>query len=286
MKKHIRENLNNLQAEPSSSAAAEAKKRGLKYAGFGRYEDPKTNQVTHIVLNGALTPFNRAVKTNQFRNTQSDDLGVYSQMLTPQIDEIHNTLVKAYPPERYDDMELNTLNAFTAGEHVEVNKRLSNMPAGVPVSKIEPQSIDDPYPDMIASLDSAIKKGRTPAPFLSYTKMHPDFDPSELTVGATFHFKGFRTTSLNPVSVITSSENSRIDPNSGRNSVILLQMNIPKNAKGIYASDYSATPTDYEFIMHRGAKVQIASEFKKLIGSDGLAKQLNLEIYYADCAVK
>jgi ADP-ribosyltransferase exoenzyme len=286
MKHSLLENLNNLQAEPSSSAAAEAKRRGLKYAGFGRYEDPRTNQITHVVLNGNLTPYNRAVKTNQFRNTQSDDLGTYSQLLTPQLDEMHNRLVKAYPPERYDDQELNALNAFTAGEHATINSRLANMPAGVPVTKIEPQSLDDPYPDMIASLDSATKKGRAPAPFLSYTKMHPDFDPSSLAVGATFRFKGFRTTSLNPVAVIGSSENSRTEPSTGRNSVILLQMNIPKNVKGIYASDYSASPQDYEFIMHRGAQVQVASEFKKLVGSDALSNQLNLEIYYADCVVK
>lgn len=287
MRKVIKEDLNRLdQQDLTSPATQQAKKLGLVYVGFGRYEDPNSGQITHVVLNGKLSPFNRAVKTNQFRSTQSDDLGTYSQMITPELNQIHDGLVKAFPPERYDDQELSALQAFTGGEHIGVNDRLSSMPTGIPVTKIEPSSLDDPYPDMIASLDSAIKKGRAPFPFLSYTKLHPDIDPSGLEIGSTFRFKGFRTTSLNPVNVITSSENTRQDPTSGRNSVILLQMNIPKNSPGIYASDYSDTPEAYEFIMHRGAKVQIASEFKKLVGSEAMSNQLNLVVYYADCIVK
>lgn len=286
MTRIIKENLNNLKVEPESGPAKEAKRLGLKYVGFGRYEDPKSNQITHIVLNGNLTPFNKAVKSNQFRNTQSDDLGMYNEMITPQIAELHNTLIGAYPPENYDDLELNALNAFTSGEFTGINDRLSNMPSGIAVNKIEPQSIDDPYPEMIASLDSAMKKGRAPMPFLTYTKLHSDVDPSSLSIGTTFKFKGFRMTSLNPVHVASATDSPKIDPSSGRPSVILLQLNIQKNSKGIYASDFSATPQDYEYILHRGAKVQIASDFQKLVGSDGLANQLNLEIYYADCIVK
>jgi len=287
MRKNIFENLNALQqTDPKSKAAMQARKMGLKYVGFGRYEDPKSNQITHVVVNDSLTPFRKAVKSNTFRTQQNDDLGTYAAIMQPQIDQLHSTLLKSYPAERFDDKELDALNIFTTGGHHDINSRLANLPTGINVNKIEPQSLDDPFPDLIDSLDSATKKGRAPFQFPTYTKLGNDVDISQLGVGTSFKFKGFRNTSLNVVNVVSSSDNSRIDPASGRNTAIVLQMNISKNARGLYASDYSGTPEDNEFILPRGAKVQIASPFQKLVGSDATTGNLNLEIYYADCIVK
>jgi len=47
----MHEDFNAALQEPSSPAAAEAKKLGLQYVGFGRYEDPNTQQITHVVQN-------------------------------------------------------------------------------------------------------------------------------------------------------------------------------------------------------------------------------------------
>jgi hypothetical protein len=287
MNRFLKEDLNILKkTDPTSRASAQAKKMGLKYVGFGRYEDPKTNQITHVVVNDALTPFKKAVKTNTFRSQQADDLGKYSSLLQPEIEQLHAELVKGYPPEKMDDRELDALHVFTSGGYIDINNRLSSLPAGIPVNKIEPQSMDDPFPDIIDSLDSATKKGRAPFPFMTYVKIGPDYDMNSLKPGTSFRFKGFRTTTLNVVNAISSSENSRIDPNTGRNTAIVLQLNIPKNSKGIYASDFSATPELSEFILHRGARIQIESDFQKLVGSDGATGILNQEIYYADCSVK
>jgi len=58
----INESFNDALKEPSSLAAKQAKEAGLTYFGFGKYG--KDGAVTHIVLNGKLTPFKSQVKQN------------------------------------------------------------------------------------------------------------------------------------------------------------------------------------------------------------------------------
>lgn len=283
----LRENLNILkQTDPKSKAAQQAQKMGLVYVGFGRYEDPKTKQITHVVVNDNLTPFRKAVKSNTFRTQQADDFGTYSAIMQPEIDQIHAALVQGYPPEKFDDQELDAINVFTNGGFIDINNRLNSLPAGVPVNKIEPQSLDDTFPDLIASLDSATKKGRAPMDFMTYTKLGSDVDVSTLSAGSTFRFRGFRSTSLNVTNVVSSPDNERQDPQSGRSTAVVLQLNIKKNSKGLYASDFSATPEEQEFILPRGARIEVSTDFQKLVGSDAMMNTLNLQVYYADCIVK
>jgi hypothetical protein len=89
MTKKLNEDLNKLKQEPSEKASAHAKKLGLNYVGFGRYEDGKTNQVTHIVQNDKLVPFKRAVKSSTFRDQNADDLGTYSTLKLPETQALH-----------------------------------------------------------------------------------------------------------------------------------------------------------------------------------------------------
>lgn len=283
--KNIREDLNQIKAEPTSNAAKQAKQQGLAYVGFGRYEDPKTQQITHIVQNDRLIPFKRAVRTNTFGANNTDDIGTYNQIMAPQTQQMHEYLTAHYTPDKYDDKELDAIYTYTNGAYVDINNRLSLLPAGVPANKIEPNAVDDPLPDMIASLDSALKKSRLPADMLVYTNIGSSYSPDNLQQGTTFLFKGYRDTSIDVGNVINNADKSNIGP-SGRPQLNVLQLRLKKNSKGLYAADYSANGADTEFILPRATKVTIASGPNKLVGSDAMSQNLNLEVMYYDCIVK
>jgi len=281
----INEDLNRLlQQDDASPAAKQANSLGLKYVGFGRYVDPKTNQLTHIVQNEKLVPFNRAVRTNTFKTQNADDYGTYNAMIAPEVEQLHQFLVQTYTPEKYDDKELDAIYAFTSDAYYDLNNRLSSIPSDVPANKIERTSPDDTMPEMIASLDSAMKKIRVPQDFLTYTKLSSDFDANNLQPGAAFKFRGYRDTTINLNSLLSQSQQDV--GASGRNQVVLLQVLVKKNSRGIYASDFSSNADDFEFIFPRGAKVEVVNGPLNLVGSDANSGSMNLEVLYFDCQVK
>ena len=281
----INENLDIIGTDPGGPAAASAKKRGLVYVGFGRYMDPKSGQVTHIIQDDQLLPFNQVVQSNEFQNSRQDDVGMASAVLQPQTDEVHGTLLKHYAATKYDSRELAAIQHFTDLGHIEINNRLAQLPSGVPHHKIERQTPDDQLPDLIGSLDSALKRSRSPRDFVTYAKIHDQTDLNNLKPGSTFKFKGFRNTSLNLPTVIGNSPPTIVSPE-GRPTVNLLQLNIKKHTRGLYASDYSPTPDDREFVLPRGAEVKIADHPKTLVGSDGSSGITNLQIRYYNAEVK
>lgn len=285
MKKFVKEDLNKVLIEPEAAKGAtkDAKKMGLKYVGFGRYSDPKTQQVSHVILNGKLSPFQKATKSNTFAQMNTDDYGLYNQLMQPQLDEYHAALVTAYPPEKFDDREYSAIQQFTSGLSMDVNDRLAGIPTGANANKMEPQMMGDPIPDVIRYMDSATKKSRVPLNFKCYVKIPDTIPPENLLIGSILTFKGFRTASLSLGALLAT-----VQPSDGptRPTVVILQIEVPKNSRGLYAADYSATPQDYEFIFCRGAKVEIASDFQTVVGSDALSNNLNLEVLYADCILR
>jgi hypothetical protein len=284
MMKQINEDLNFAKLEPSEKAAKQAKQKGLNHVGFGRYQDPKVGQITHIAQNDALMPYKKAVRTNSFQAQNVDDFGDFSNAMMDAVQSIHDMLIQTYTPEKYDDRELDALFNFTSGQYVDVNNRLALLPADIPANKIEPETPDDPLPDMIASMDSATKKSRAPQDFMVYTSVDIDPDFFDITPGMTFKFRSFRSTSINLSSVV-NSVNKDVGP-SGRHTVAILQIRIRKNSKGIYVADFSAQPDDNEFILPRGAKIEIIDGPNTLVGSDATSQNMNLEVIYFDCIMK
>lgn len=283
--RQILEDLNQVGQEPDTPASKQAKKLGLAYVGFGRYMDPESQQVTHLVQDGKLTPFNRAVRTNSFLAHGQDDTGLLGAITQPENDELHNILLKHYSAAKYDDRELDAIHHFTDLGHIDINRRLGLLPADIHPKKIERQAPDDPLPDIIGSLDSAVKRGRAPQDFITYSKLHDDMDLKALKPGSEFKFKGFRNTSISLPTVLNSSDKTKLG-SGGRPVVSLLQMNIKKHTRGLYASDYSPTPDDREFILPRGAHVRIVDGPKMLVGSDGPSGIMNLQIQYYNAEVK
>ena len=284
----LNEDLAKLKQEPSSKAAEQAKKLNLQYVGFGRYEDPKTQQITHIVQNDKLVPFRRAVKTATFRQQNADDLGTYATLKQPEIQELHDALTKAHSADKFDDRELDALYTFTNAGYVDINDRLAKLPLDVPARQIEPISTDDRIADIIQSLDSAIKKSRAPKDFHTYASLGSDVDINSLKAGTSFRFKGYRSTSIN-VSSVTSAladPNAAMTPQKGRQQIALLQIQVKKNSRGLYVSDYSPNPEEAEFILPRGARIDVIGGPHKLVGSDAMTGNMNLEIVYLDCVTK
>jgi hypothetical protein len=282
----LREDLNVLkQTDPTSEASQQAQTLGLVYVGFGRYEDPRTQQITHIEQNGKLVPFKRAVKTNTFKTQNADDIGTYSQMMSPEIEQLHGVLTAHYSAEKYDDKQLDAIYTYTNAGYVDINNRLSTVPSDVPANKIEPTNTTDTIGDVVASLDSALKKSRAPGDFLVYTKLGQDVDISQIQPGTSFRFRGFRDTSINMQTVLSSVNTSQTGA-SGRPTIALLQIKVRKNSKGMYIADYSQNSEDGEFLLPRGAQINVVAGPNKLVGSDGMSQTMNLEIVYFDCLLK
>ena len=283
--KKIFEDLNQVKVPEQSESTQQAQKLGLKYVGFGRYVDPKTGQVTHIVQNDKLVKFNRAVKTNTFKTNNADDYGSYGAIMAPQIEELHNYLTAAYTPEKYDDAELDAIYNFSDTAYSDINSRLSSLPSNVAANKIEKTSLDDTMPEFIATMDSAMKRIRSPIDFLTYTRLSADYRVQDFAKGLVFKFKGYRDTSISMNAVLNSAEASQTSF-AGRPQVILLQLLVPKNSRGIYAADFSPNAIDGEFILPRGTTVEVLSDPQNLVGSDALSASINLEVIYIDCKVK
>lgn len=253
----IVEDLNYAAQEPSSRAAAQAQRLGLAYVGFGRYEDPRTKQVTHIVQNDQLVPFKKAIKTNSYQQQSGDDVGNLVNALSPEVQEINQILTQAYPPQTYDDVEIQAIQQFTSQTYDQVNTALSQLPAGISAKQIQPTAPDDNTAMLVSTLDSAMKKSRSPIDFITYTKLDSSAKMMDIVPGTQFKFKGFRNTTINLANIMYSEDDSST----------VLQIRVKKNSRGIYTGNYSQNPDDAEFVLPRGAKIEIVSGPTKLVGS-------------------
>jgi hypothetical protein len=283
--KNINEDLNKVNTEVQSPSSQQAGKMGLKYVGFGRYVDPKSNQVSHIVQNDKLVQFNRAVKTNTFQTQNADDYGTYGAVMAPYVQELNDYLISQYTADKYDDDELNALYAYTNDAFPQINQKLATIPPDISAKKIERTSPDDTIPDFIDAMDSIMKKSRAPMDFITYTRMSSDYRIDDFKPGMRFRFLSYRNTSINLNTVLNSAQVSQTSF-AGRPQVFVLQIQVRKNTRGIYAVDFSAKPDDFEFILPRGATLEIVDGPKNLIGSDAISQNMNLEVVYFDCTVK
>lgn len=283
--KNINEDLNIAgQENKQSPAAQEAARLGLQYVGFGRYEDPRTRQISHIVQNEKLIPFKKAIRTGTYQQQSSDDIGNFStNVLGPQTQELHAFLTSKYTPDKYNDKELNALSSFVNGGYADINARLLQLPAGIPAKSIEPRQQSDGLADMVAALDSAIKKSRAPLEFITYAKIGSDYNLEDFAPGRSFIYKGYRSTNIDVRRAIGAPERVGM---TGRNQTAVLQIRVKKNARGIYTSDYNQDGSMGDFLLPRGARIDIVSGPNKLVGSDAASASTNLEILYFDCVSK
>jgi len=278
---YLSEDLNGALVEPKSASAAEAKRLGLTYVGFGRYEDPQTQQITHIVQNDRLVPFSKAMKTNTFKQQSSDDYGSYVKNLMPEINQTHQELSNFYMPENYNDDELDAVQAYTGIDFLDINDKLYTLPAGISAEQIQPEFEGDNIGSKVAALDSALQKVTAPKDFLVYTGLSSEYNVTDFKPGQIFKFKGYRSTSVN--ANIALNYNSRVNKTTSRRQTVLLQINIKKGSSGMYVDDFSSNPGESEYLLPRATKVRIKSGPNKLVGSNAYSQDPNLEVVYFDC---
>jgi hypothetical protein len=270
----LKEDLNIPATEPvGTPAAQEAAKLGLRYVGFGRYEDPNTEQVTHIVQNGQLLPYQKAVNTNTYQQQSSDDIGNYTQEISQSEEELHQALLQEYAATEFKDDELDAISEFTAGAYRDINERLSNLPAGIPAEQIQPESADDPIPSMINSLDKALSRNKTQISFPVYSSLGMGgSDITQFKPNSSFSFKGYRPTTISLSNALQFSQDEK-------NSVVL-QIKVPAGSGGAYVDDYSSSPGENEFVLPRGSKIKVVSGPNKLVGGNQGQRK---NVFYFNC---
>lgn len=279
----IVEDLGGALVEPQSASSQQAAKLGLVYVGFGRYEDPKTQQVTHIVQNDRLVPFNKAVKTNSFKKTSGDDFGEYNKNLKPDIENNHNTLAGHYVPENYDESELAAVESYTGEDYLDINDKLYSLPTGIPGNQIEAEYDGDELPGTIQALDSALNKVPAPQDFITYITLGDGYNIDDFGPGQTYRFKGYRSTTIDPnIALNFGSESSTA---SRRKQTVVLQVLVKKGSKGMYVDDYSSTPGEAEFLLPRGSSVKITGGPNKIVGSNGYTGNMNHQVIFFNAEI-
>jgi len=267
---HIREDLNIAKAEVSGIAAKQAKDLGLKYVGFGRYADPKTNQVSYIVKNDKLVPFSKAVKTNDYAQNRSDDFGTMSKAQGKDNEDILAVLSKTYDAMKYDENQLDAIKWWTDTGYYEAGDMLSGMPTGVDPKQLQPGGPQDSSPAIIQALDSAMKKVLTPTEIIVFSAIDAG---KELAPGISFITKGFRSTTLSMEHALATG------------APTILQIYVPPKKPGVYADDMSVNPGEHEFILPRGTKLKVTGGPNKLVGSDAQTPDQHREINYYTCSL-
>jgi hypothetical protein len=267
----VKEELAGALVEPQSDASAQAKKLGLTYVGFGRYED-QTGQVSHIVQNDRLIPFAKAVRSKSFKDMSTDDFGEYTKNMKNDVDQIHSQLTDAYSPENYDNAELDAIKDFTASEYYTVNDKLAGLPTGIPAEQIQPEYDGDTRPELVAALDSALSKVKAPIDFIGYVGLQ-DQDIFSMSGSKSVRFKGFRSITIDPNVVLQSG-----DPT-------VLQIKISAGDPGMYVDDYSSVPGEGEYLLPRGSEIKVISGPNKISGSHALSQDANKQIRIYNCVL-
>lgn len=281
----IREDLNDATIPDisQSSAAQQAAEMGLNHVGFGRYEDPRTNQVTHISQNDKLVPFARAVKTNSYQELNANDFGGLAENQAQQLQIDSDQLTRYYSPDKFSDTELDAIKYYTDVGHIDITNKLLSLPPGLPGDAIQPTTPDDVTPRMIQALDKALFRNPCPINTFVYAIVNPD-ERATLMPGMALSFKDYLATSLDIGYTI-----GNLPPGPGSYSI--LQILIPTGSAGAYVEDYSSEPGSYMFVLPRETVLDIASGPKKLRGTaqvpatEGLPDP-TITVYFFNCQVR
>lgn len=281
---NLKEDLNFVASNVDPAVAEKAAKKGLNHVGFGKFEDPATGQITHVAQNGKLIPYNKAIRSNEYQNIEhADDFGNYEQLYSQNIAMVHDALNKHYSPEKFSPEEIDSIQHFTNLGYSDINNRLGNLPTGIPANKMEMQAPDDLGPKHISNLDSITKKHRLPFDIYSYTSLSADHDLMNYQPGKSVRLKTFRNTTIAPENVLNIPSNRT--SLSGRPQTAILQILAKKNSRGVYAHNFSSNPKG-DFILPRGAKLDIVSGPHKIVGSNAAKGSPNDEVVFFNAVHK
>lgn len=272
-----------VKSEPSSAAAAEARKMGLQYVGFGRYADSK-GQVAYVVDKERLVPFKRREEihgmyqkihsappasapkngekpgvdkmavmnkqADQFNNTLKkrtrEDQKIFKQKYK-EIEQTNKTLNSAYKPENFDDAELSAIQSYTGQDFAQINRYLYKGHD----EDIDAET-DQRIADTIAALDGAFEGTKAPIDFTVYSGLSARYNPAKIQAGQTYVFRGYLSTSLDYSTAVSGFTDMS-------DSAVVLQIDVKKGQKAIHTGAFSENPDEMETLLPRGSRVKIIS---------------------------
>lgn len=260
-----------VKSEPKTMAAKQARKMGLIYVGFGRYADNK-GRVAYTVDNDRLVPFKgmsdiskmydkaeninddgkykEAIKQVDQLVKQSDKRSREDQKILKQKDKdvvkVAKRLGSFYRPEMFDDAELEAIESYTGDAFADINRYLyKGHDEGVDAN------MADAIGRMVDALDSAFDETQAPFPFTVYSGLSGRYKAEKIKPGQEYIFRGYLSTSLSHDVAISGFTDSA-EP-------VVLQIEVSKGQKAIYADNLSSVDGELETILPRGSKVKVIS---------------------------
>lgn len=260
-----------VKSEPKTMAAKQARKMGLIYVGFGRYADNK-GRVAYTVDNDRLVPFKgmsdiskmydkaeninddgkykEAIKQVDQLVKQSDKRSREDQKILKQKDKdvvkVAKQLGSFYRPEMFDDVELEAIESYTGDAFADINRYLyKGHDEGVDAN------MADAIGRMVDALDSAFDETQVPFPFTVYSGLSGRYKAEKIKPGQEYIFRGYLSTSLSHDVAISGFTDSA-EP-------VVLQIEVSKGQKAIYADNLSSVDGELETILPRGSKVKVIS---------------------------
>ena len=272
---YLAENLmQNVVSEPSSEAAAEARKLGLTYLGFGRYSD-QTGQVAYTVQRGRLVPFKHGEQLASMM-TKAHEGAKDANTAQQQIDAVNKAaklastvqnrdakalkatekdaarvnkeLQKIYTPQNYTPEEVAALANYTDNMYQPVNNYLYK---GFD-DMTDPNTIQA-VQDTINAMDAMIDRSVSPMDYIVYTGLSARYNPNDFRPGKSYVFKGYTSCSLNYNVTLDLYGQTQQSP---RN---ILQIDVQKGHKALYVDSLTGSTSDKEVILPRGSKIEILS---------------------------
>jgi len=285
MKKFYKENLDLPLKEPKSKAAAEAKQLGLKYVGFGRYENPE-GQVTHIVQDDRLVPYDKATKTRSYKDFSDNDLSDYAENLQDEDEATHGAMVENYPPEAFDEEEIEAIQAYTGPEYDDIQDRLWSQGGE---SGVMPMNSSDPIPQTIKKLDRIMKRHPLKQPITTYAAVAAELY-NNLKPGVQFINRGYRSTTISLQQALEfggalppEQQGRDMNQRASMQDTVILQIKMKKGQAGLYVDELSEMAGEREFILPRETKFKVLSGPNKLVGNTKLGRS-NVVFYEVEIA--
>lgn len=272
-----------VKSEPSSAAAAQARKMGLQYVGFGRYADSK-GQVAYVVDKERLVPYKKreeihgmyqkihsmppapspkpgqkagvdkmAILNKQadqynstFKKRSREDKKIFNQKDKEAL-QANKILNSYYKPSLFDENELNAIKAYTDQDFMQINRFLyKGHDDGV-----DPET-DQYISDIVSNLDSVFEDIKAPINYTVYSGLSSRYSPEKMQVGQTYVFRGYLSTSLDYNTAISGFTDMS-------DSSVVLQIEVQKGQKAIHLGAISDNPDEMETLLPRGSRVKIIS---------------------------
>lgn len=270
---YLNENLAlNVKTEPSSVTAAEAKKLGLTYLGFGRYAD-ETGQVAYTVVRNKLVPFKHIEHLQKMADKVNSGIEVDPEQkaavdkalkvshdikdknirdLTKTYKEIvrsEKEFKKAYNPNNFAPEELDALQSYTNDLFGPVNNYLYK---GFD-DTIDPGTAQA-VQNAVVTLDSMFQRVQAPFDHIVYTGLTTRYDPINFTAGKDYIFRGYTSCSLDYNTALDV-----YDQTGQQSPKILMQIDVQKGQRSVYVDSLTGLTRDKEIILPRGSKIKILS---------------------------